>query len=130
MYLQDNHRVNVCLLLGLRWLDECNKALSDAQLADLQAHIQTWTQQVVEPLRALRRLLKAPLARYPQDEIQAQMRTAIKQAELLAEKKLLLEIERWSQGLTQGSSVQSALELYLSGLGVPQATMQLLHRKF
>ena len=83
MHLQDSYKVNVCLLIGLRWLDETGKYLSDAHLADLHAHIQAWTQQVVEPLRSLRRLLKEPVAGYPQDEIQEQIRAAIKQAELL-----------------------------------------------
>lgn len=132
MYLQDSYKVNVCLLIGLRWMDETVKYLSDAQFADLQSHIQAWTQQVVEPLRSLRRLLKQPVAAYPQDEAQTQMRTAIKQAELLAEKKLLLEIEAWSQQLTQthNSPIKSNLEVYLSALDVNYDTIELLQRKF
>lgn len=132
MYLQDTYNVNVCLLIGLRWMDESGKCLDDIQFADLQMHIQAWTQQVVEPLRSLRRLLKQPVAAYPQDETQAQIRTAIKQAELLAEKKLLLEIEAWSQQLTQtqDSGSKSNLEVYLSALAVSQDVIKLLQRKF
>jgi uncharacterized protein (TIGR02444 family) len=130
--LQDSVKVNVCLLIGLRWMDDCGKYLSDGELAALQAHIQAWTQQVVEPLRSLRRLLKQPIAGYPQDETQAQIRTAIKQAELLAEKKLLLEIEAWSQPImpAQGSAIKSNLDVYLSALGVSQEVIELLQRKF
>ena len=132
VHLQDNYKANVCLLMGLRWLDEAGKYLSDAQLADLQVHIQTWTQQVVEPLRSLRRLLKQPVAAYPHDEIQAQIRASIKQAELLAEKKLLLDIEVWSQLLTQTqySPIKSTLDVYLSALDVNRDTIELLQRKF
>lgn len=132
VHLQDSYKVNVCLLIGLRWMDESGKYLSDAQFADLQSHIQAWTQQVVEPLRLLRRLLKEPVVGYAQDETQAQIRTSIKQAELLAEKKLLLEIEAWSQQLTQtqDSPITSNLEVYLSALDVNHDTIELLQRKF
>jgi uncharacterized protein (TIGR02444 family) len=132
VHLQDSVKVNVCLLIGLRWMDDCGKYLSDGELAALQAHIQAWTQQVVEPLRSLRRLLKQPIAGYPQDEAQEQIRTAIKQAELLAEKKLLLEIEVWSQQLTQtqDSPITSNLEGYLSALAVGHDVIELLKRKF
>lgn len=131
MQLQDNYKVNVCLLIGLRWLDEAGKHLSDGELADLRTHIQAWTNQVVEPLRLLRRLLKQPVANCSQDETQAQIRTAIKQAELLAEKKLLLEIEAWSHHikLAQDEIVKSNLETYLSELDVSQTLIELLQRK-
>lgn len=124
--------MNVCLMIGLRWLDEAGKHLSDDELADLRIHIQAWTEQVVEPLRSLRRLLKRPVANCPQDELQAQIRTAIKQAELLAEKKLLLEIEAWSQQIqfAQNEILESNLETYLSALGVSQKIIELLQRKF
>ncbi|HOY24447.1 MAG TPA: TIGR02444 family protein [Cellvibrio sp.] len=132
VHLQDTYKVNVCLLIGLRWMDESGKHLSDAQFAELQSHIHVWTQQVVEPLRLLRRLLKEPVVGYAQDETQAQIRTSIKQAELLAEKKLLLEIEAWSQQLTQtqDSPIKSNLEVYLSALAVGQNVIELLLRKF
>lgn len=132
VHLQDNYKVNVCLLIGLRWLDESEKHLSEGELADLRAHIQSWTEQVVEPLRSLRHLLKQSVVNCPQDELQAQIRTAIKQAELLAEKKLLLEIEAWSQQIrsVQNEVVKSNLETYLSALGVSQKIIESLQRKF
>jgi uncharacterized protein (TIGR02444 family) len=136
VYLQDNFKVNVCLLIGLRWLDESGKFLSAAELANLQAHIHVWTQEVVAPLRGLRRLLKQPVAGYPQDEIQLQIRTAIKQAELLAEKKLLAAIAAWLQPISvtpalkhQTNRRQTNLDSYLSALGVSQAQAELLYRK-
>lgn len=132
MYVQDNFKVNVCLLIGLGWLDKHGKYLSDAQRADMQAHIQTWTQEVVTPLRSLRRLLKQPIADYPHDETQTQIRAAIKQAELLAEKKLLLDIEAWSQRIiaTQDADITPSLDKYLSELGVSRDVIALLQRNF
>ena len=131
MHLQDNLKVNVCLLIGLRWLDESGKHLSSGELAALQAHIHTWTQQVVEPLRSLRRLLKQPVANCPQDEAQEQIRTSIKQAELLAEKKLLLDIEAWVKTTkpVQDAGVKSNLEMYLEPLGVAPTMLALLQPK-
>lgn len=131
MHLQDSFKVNVCLLIGLRWMDESGKHLSDDELAALQAHIQAWTQQVVEPLRSLRHLLKQPIADYPQDEIQEQIRTAIKQAELMAEKKLLLEIEAWVKNTkpAKAAGVKSNLDTYLEPLGAAQNMLELLQRK-
>lgn len=131
MHLQDSYKVNVCLLIGLRWLDESGKNLTDGEFTALQAHIHAWTQQVVKPLRSLRRLLKEPVAGYPQDEIQAQIRTAIKQAELMAEKKLLLEIDAWVKNTkpAQDAGVKSNIDTYLEPLGVAQNMLELLQRK-
>jgi uncharacterized protein (TIGR02444 family) len=131
VHLQDSFKVNVCLLIALRWLDESGKHLSGDELAALQAHIHAWTQQVVEPLRSLRRLLKEPVVGYPQDEIQTQIRSAIKHAELLAEKKLLLEIEAWVKTAkwAQAASIKSNLDTYLEPLGVAQQVLELLQRK-
>ncbi len=131
VHLQDSYKVNACLLIGLHWMDKSGKYLSDSELADLQWHIQAWTQHVVEPLRSLRRLLKQPVAGCPQDELQEQIRTAIKQAELLAEKKLLLAIEAWSQQRMQPQDIhiKSNLEVYLAALGVGREVIELLQRK-
>jgi len=130
--LQDQHKVNVCLLIGLRWLDDSGKYLSDGELPDLHAHTQAWAQAVVEPLRSLRRLLKQPVANYAQDEMQAQVRAAVKQAELLAEKKLLLDIETWLKRITftQDASGTSNIERYLLPLGVTKDAIELLKEKF
>lgn len=126
--LQDTYGVNVCLLIALRWLDERQQQLSAAQLAALQQHIQPWTQQLVVPLRALRRQLKQPIANAPQDELQEQIRSSIKQAELLAEKKLLLLLEAWLMQAMNNSQAQLAnnLEVYLQAQGVAEDVLAVL----
>lgn len=92
--LQDEYKANVCLLIAMCWLDARQHYLTDADFVALQNYIDGWSQEVVEPLRLLRRRLKSSFENLPQDETQMELRNSIKQAELLAEKKLLMEIER------------------------------------
>jgi uncharacterized protein (TIGR02444 family) len=93
--LQDEYQANVCLLIAMSWLDARQHHLADAEFLALQHHIAGWTQTVVEPLRLLRQRLKLPFEDFSKDEMQLELRNILKQAELLAEKKLLIEIERW-----------------------------------
>ena len=118
--VQDEQGVNVCLLIALRWLDARGELLSTVQFAQLIEQVQPWMRDIVEPLRQMRRQLKLPIAAFAQDDLQAQIRTSIKQAELLAEKKLLLALQDWLLAMALPSAnagVQNA-EAYLSGLGV------------
>lgn len=130
--LQDTYGCNVCLLIGLGWLDERKEFLSATKLENLESHIQTWTLHVIEPLRAVRRLLKQPLAAYVQDDAQAQVCTLVKQAELLAEKKLLVEIESWLLQLPDSikTSSSSNVENYLQKLSAPTSTIEFIQKKF
>ncbi len=130
VHVQDLHNANVCLLIGLRWLDEQGLYLNALVLADLQRHINAWTQGVVEPLRVLRRALKESIPPFEQDDLQTQIRTLVKQAELLSEKKLLLEIEAWLLPRLSGLSrtVQSNLAAYLSNKAVPFDLIEVLRR--
>jgi uncharacterized protein (TIGR02444 family) len=132
VHLQDNHKVNVCLLISLRWMDEQASYLNDGEIAALDAYIQSWTETVIKPLRSMRRLLKQPTAGFSQDAIQEQLRTAIKQAELLAEKKLLLEIEAWLKQILPRQSVSNRSNVgnYLSPLGVSGDFIALLQKEF
>lgn len=128
--LQDNYGCNVCLLISLRWLDEREEYLSAAELINLELHVHAWTQQVIEPLRALRRLLKQPLADYAQDDAQVQIRILIKDAELLAEKKLLAEIELWLEKLSSAveSNGNSNIANYLEKLSAPKKVIELIQK--
>lgn len=121
LQLQDEYQANVCLLIGLRWMDAREDYLDETDFTHLKNHIEMWTREVVEPLRSLRRKLKSPIEHIAQDEVQEQLRTVIKNAELLAEKKLLNEIERWAiaqKKMTQINSAQDTtnLERYLAQL--------------
>lgn len=128
LQLQDKHQANVCLLIGMCWLDARQQYLVDAEFAILKNRIEGWAQEVVMPLRSLRRLLKLPFENLAQDETQTQLRMSIKQAELLAEKKLLLEIERWTLpiAVSKGAINLKNLARYARELNAPQTLMAIL----
>jgi uncharacterized protein (TIGR02444 family) len=121
LQLQDEYNANVCLVLAMCWLDARQYPLSDADLSRLKMHISGWTTQIVEPLRGIRRQLKSPVDSFVQDETQEQLRNLVKQAELLAEKKLLEEIERWvnENSRAKDQTTSSNLERYMHELNVP-----------
>jgi uncharacterized protein (TIGR02444 family) len=127
--LQDEYKANVCLLIAMCWLDARQHQLADEELMALRNHIRGWTQEVVEPLRYLRRRLKSPFEVLPQDETQMELRNILKQAELLAEKKLLIEIERWISVNSQVTSAKAQgknIERYASELNVPEDLVALI----
>lgn len=130
--LQDTYECNVCLLIGLGWVDVRKKYLSEEDLAHLESYIQPWTQQVVVPLRNLRRLLKHPVAVYAQDDTQVAVRNLIKQAELSAEKKLLAEIESWliQFPVTTKADSGSNVANYLQKLATPELTIEFIQKNF
>jgi len=130
LYLQDECQANVCLLIGLNWMDTRGQHLTDTDFENLQLHIQSWTQDVVAPLRNLRRKLKLPFEHYIQDETQERVREFIKQAELLAEKKLLDEIESWAKKIAveKNNAAYSNLENYLLSLNAGQHWLEILRK--
>ena len=128
--LQDTYDCNVCLLIGLGWSDERKGFLSTAELTNLELHVEAWTQQVIQPLRNLRRLTKHSVATYKKDDTQTQLRTLIKQAELLAEKKLLAEIESWLMQfpITTKTKDDSNVTNYLQKLAAPKLTIEFIQK--
>lgn len=55
--LQDRFGMDVNLLLYAAWLAHLNRRLDEHHLRDLDAQLGDWREQVVRPLRALRRQL-------------------------------------------------------------------------
>jgi len=131
LYLQDQHGANVCVLIALHWLDGRSIGLTTQELMDLIAHTQKWSQEIVEPLRVLRRLLKQPFESYAWDEQQEELRNSIKHAELLSEKKLLIEIESWINKISDISRViqVSNVKSYLVNLGIEKNLINSLYEK-
>lgn len=86
LHLQDEHRVNVNILLWTLWLGYRGIRLEPAQLAQALRKTHGWDQHYVVPLRQLRRRMKVEFGN-GEPAIEA-VRTQIKQAELLAEKYL------------------------------------------
>lgn len=60
--LQDDHGVNINLLLLSRWLDSQNYRLSTDAWQQLFEQIDSWEQRVLQPYRRLRKLSKHNLA--------------------------------------------------------------------
>ncbi|RYY73732.1 MAG: TIGR02444 family protein [Gammaproteobacteria bacterium] len=130
LLLQDQHNANVCLLIGLHWLDTQRRTLAPEDWSDLVERTGHWTREIIEPLRKLRRTLKQELDDFEMDDLQDQIRQTIKQAELLAEKKLLEEIERWSlKILPSHQAFEPNLEKYLVNLGIDEGHINSLLKK-
>jgi uncharacterized protein (TIGR02444 family) len=83
--LQEQAGVDVNLLLFLLWHATQKKALSTAEISELEARIAPWRNMTIVPLRSMRRALKSP--RVLVGGATAELfRTKIKAAELEAER--------------------------------------------
>ncbi|WP_043307968.1 TIGR02444 family protein [Pseudomonas sp. ML96] len=91
--LQDGG-ADVCLLLCALWLERRRITCDAQRLAQLQVVAAHWQQQVVGPLRKLRRSWKNDSAA---DPALAQLRERIKALELDAERELLGRLEEVAQ---------------------------------
>jgi uncharacterized protein (TIGR02444 family) len=83
--LQEEAGVDVNLLLLLLWYASGKRALSAAEVAELERQIGPWREMTVVPLRAVRRALKSPPALVAPATAEL-FRTRIKAAELEAER--------------------------------------------
>jgi uncharacterized protein (TIGR02444 family) len=81
--LQDTFDIDVNLLLYAAWLAHRKRCLSDDHLAALDACVCDWREQVVKPLRGLRRQLRA----YSDAASAASVRDELKSLELRAERE-------------------------------------------
>lgn len=121
--LQDEHGVNVNLLLWCAWLERRGLLLDAAHLRSAQKRIHAWDEHYVVPLRQLRRRMKAEFG--VADANIERVRDQIKQAELFAEKQLQLWLEAVAQTWsgTSATSVHSLVtgtnvRFYLQQLNV------------
>ena len=130
--LQDEHGVNVNVLLWCLWLGQRGLTLDAARLRSAQKRIHAWDEHYVVPLRQLRRRIKAEFGMA--DPGIEQVRSQIKQAELLAEKQLqsLLEVlaQSWDKTAAANAHLPTTgenLRFYLQQLNVADSTiMELL----
>ena len=89
--LQDRRGLDVPLLLAAAWQGRRDRRLTMAEWRELAADLGPWRQQVVEPLRGVRRTLRAAAATEP---AVAELREQVRAAELAAEYRTLAELER------------------------------------
>lgn len=123
--LQDKYGVDVTLLLWCWWLEARQISLNTQMLKEAQQLIAPWVKNYVAPLRAQRRQLKLEFG--TSDASIENLRQAIKQAELLAEKQVLIQLEQftsnqpWAKAATRLHQGTNAL-VYLLELGLPENT--------
>ena len=108
--LQEEAGVDVNLLLFLLWHATLARALSPAEVAELEGRIAVWRETTVIPLRAMRRALKSPpgLVATATAEL---FRTRIKAVELEAERlqqEAMHELARSSPLGRQATSLAEA----------------------
>lgn len=128
LQLQDEHGVNVNILLWCAWLEQRGLALDEARLHSAQKRIHAWDEHYVIPLRHLRRRMKVEFGVADIDI--EQVRNQIKQAELLAEKQLQLWLEvidqSWDDAETNELAAGDNIRFYLQYLSVHEATIATL----
>lgn len=119
---QDNHGVDVNVLLFCAWIAHARRiALTGGELTQIEREVAAWRERVVEPLRAVRRTLRAS----PEAVIVA-LRDRLKADELEAEKleqaMLFAFAEKhWPLGSAAHAGAMSAnLELYLHARGASE----------
>jgi uncharacterized protein (TIGR02444 family) len=83
--LQDEAGVDVNLLLYLLWLATSGRRVSGDEVEAVERKIARWREQVVKPLRALRRAIKAPPPVIEPTTAEV-FRTRVKNLELEAER--------------------------------------------
>src|SRR5712692_2143479 len=108
--LQEEAGVDVNLLLFLFWHATRRRALSAAEVAELEARIGVWRDTTVIPLRAVRRALKSPPALVAPATAEL-FRTKIKAVELEAERlqqEAMHELARASPFGREAPSTQDA----------------------
>ncbi len=91
--LQDRHGLDVNLLLFCGWAAARGLALDPHTLRAAEEAVASWRNQVVKPLRGLRRRLKRDLPGFPADAVAA-LRRRILEVELEAEKLEQGRLER------------------------------------
>jgi uncharacterized protein (TIGR02444 family) len=83
--LQDEAGIDVNLLFYLLWHAALERSVSPAEVESIEARIAPWREQVVKPLRAIRRAIKTPPPAIEPGTAEA-YRTNIKGMELEAER--------------------------------------------
>jgi uncharacterized protein (TIGR02444 family) len=104
--LQDQAGADVNVLLYLFFLASRTRQINDAEVALLDAAVSTWREQVVRPLRAVRRHLKSSAPQFDSGA-SGRLREEIKRSELAAERIQQHTIERLFPSSTFGHSATS-----------------------
>jgi uncharacterized protein (TIGR02444 family) len=93
--LQDRHGCDVNTILFAAWMGAVRgEKLSQPDMAEAIASVQSWRDEIVRPLRAIRRRLKSGPP--TPNEVTEQLRTRIKAVELESERIELKQLEAFA----------------------------------
>ena len=120
--LQDRFGCDVNLVLLALWAARCGTALGSADFERLDVMVKAWRTEIVEPIRALRRMLKSKSLGVSPEAAEA-CRKKLMDAELAAEQgaqELLAETVRLhsQEGEPQPNLARANLFSYLAWRGV------------
>ncbi len=104
--LQDEGGADVNLVLFLLYLADCGRMLDDESVAALDLATRDWREQVVKPLRGVRRTLKDDVGAFAADQT-AGLRSDVKRLELAAEKLQQFTLESIAPPDTAGTAATS-----------------------
>jgi uncharacterized protein (TIGR02444 family) len=109
LLLQDESGVDVPVLLFCAWLAKNSVALSPPEIARIDGLVADWRNEVIEPLRAVRRRLKSGPHPAPIPETET-LRNGVKAVELSSERIELavLEVEGQALMAADGSTGDAA----------------------
>jgi uncharacterized protein (TIGR02444 family) len=120
--LQDQAGVDVNVLFFLLWNATEGRALSQAEVADIDRKVNAWRNAAVVPLRNIRRALRTPPPIMPPNVAEG-FRTRVKAVELEAERlqqEALYQLTR--SGI--GSPAPSAIEAARTSVSAYQAVLR------
>jgi uncharacterized protein (TIGR02444 family) len=130
LQLQDQWGANVNLVLWLLWLETRGQTADAALIARAETELADWDKHIVQPLRQLRRQVRA---RFALEEIAiGETYQQLKASELQAERveqEILAALVKQSPG-ANALPVGTNLRVYLNRLGLPLADQQALLKVF
>lgn len=133
LYLQDRWGANINIILWLAWLARRNLQVDAQTITRAENRIAHWHENLVEPVRQLRRTLRAQACAHSADEMDVERELMdatyqqFKRAELHAEQVEQALLAGLGVGVQNGAPPSGAnLTLYLGSLGVPEVDQQRL----
>jgi len=126
--LQEAHGADVNILLFCAWAGCNGVRLDRAQIEAARRAVRGWHEEIVRPLRSVRRRLKSPLDGSPPSELQSALRARIQKIEIDAEHVEQLRLAALADGFGTGTEAPDAavalsnMETYLSLLGAGKET--------
>ncbi len=134
--LQDECGADVNVMLFALFLARAGRLIDSGDVDRMEAVVAPWRDDVVRPLRAVRRVLKSPPKQFKNEGTQS-LRAAVQRIELEAEHLQQLALERalpaQAVGVTEAANQDCAarnLRLYAQRLGgFPEAPVALILRR-